>query len=98
MLNDGSYNLEEIWQFPINGGGRGHFGQSLGQFGDSNGDVSGNDPVNSEQIGGNGGGGGARKRRDAEDDLTPKGNANANANANGVVFVFWFVDSLNLIF
>ncbi|WCJ21757.1 basic helix-loop-helix (bHLH) DNA-binding superfamily protein [Euphorbia peplus] len=56
MLNDGSYNFSEIWQFPVNGHGRGQFGHSLGDpFG------SNNDPMDLERSGVHGG---VRKRRD----------------------------------
>lgn len=83
MMNDGSYNFDEIcWQFPINGvgGGRGQFGQSLGQFGDSTREVPGNDPVGLDPRGA-GGGGGTRKRREVEEDLT-KGLSTSNGNDN----------------
>lgn len=83
MLSDGSYNLAEIWQFPVNGNGRGQFGQSLiGQFGDSNRDISGNDPMNLEQRGTRGGGGGVRKRRDVVKDDSAK--VVSSSNGNGV--------------
>lgn len=103
LINDGSfshgnaasYNLPEIWQFPMNGGGggggcelgvglglrRGQFGQNLAQFGDANRDVSGNDPMRLDQRG-NHGGGGARKRRDAEEE-SAKGVSTSSANGNG---------------
>uniref|UniRef100_A0A5B7AA02 BHLH domain-containing protein n=1 Tax=Davidia involucrata TaxID=16924 RepID=A0A5B7AA02_DAVIN len=76
--NASSYNLAEIWPFPINGsssvgesgGGldlrRVQFGQILGQFVDNaseNRDVSGDDPMVLDQGGTHNGG--ARKRRDA---------------------------------
>ncbi|OAY61496.1 transcription factor BHLH089 [Manihot esculenta] len=86
IMNDGSYNLAEIWQFPINGNGRGQFGQSLGsQFGDSNRDVSGNDPMNLEHRGARGGGGaGVRKRRDFVEDDSAQVFSSSNANGNGM--------------
>ncbi|XP_065860925.1 transcription factor BHLH089 [Euphorbia lathyris] len=66
MLNDGSYNFSEIWQFPVNGNGRGHFGQSLGsQFGD-------NDPMDL--------GGGGRKRRGGLEDDSSKVVCSSNGN------------------
>ncbi|XP_058008809.1 transcription factor BHLH089 isoform X4 [Hevea brasiliensis] len=86
ILNDGSYNWAEIWQFPINGNGRDQFGQSLGaQFGDSNRDVSGNDPMNLEHRGARGGSGaGVRKRRDLVEDDSAKVFSSSNANGKGV--------------
>lgn len=96
--NAASYNLSEIWQFPMNSGGgesgivlglrRGQFAQTLAQFGDMNRDVSGNDPMSLDQREnhGGGGGGGARKRRDAEEE-SAKGVSTSNGNGNGVVFV-----------
>ncbi|KAG8654040.1 hypothetical protein MANES_05G094700v8 [Manihot esculenta] len=76
IMNDGSYNLAEIWQFPVNGNGRSQFGQSLGiQFGDSNREVLCCDPMNLEQRGNRGGGtAGARKRRDVVEDDSAKSN------------------------
>ncbi|KAJ8773697.1 hypothetical protein K2173_006347 [Erythroxylum novogranatense] len=79
MMNDGSYNLAEIWQFSLNGGGRSQFGQSLGQYEDSSRDISGDDPVSSEQIGRHNG---PRKRRDLDDD-SAKGVSTSNGNENG---------------
>ncbi|KAA8533058.1 hypothetical protein F0562_033409 [Nyssa sinensis] len=76
--NASSYNLAEIWPFPINGNGsvgesvggldlrRVQLGQSLGQFVDNataNRDVSGDDPMVLDQRGTHNGG--VRKRRDA---------------------------------
>ncbi|KAH7515838.1 transcription factor BHLH089 [Ziziphus jujuba] len=93
--NAASYNLSEIWQFPMNSGGgesgivlglrRGQFAQTLAQFGDMNRDVSGNDPMSLDQREnhGGGGGGGARKRRDAEEE-SAKGVSTSNGNGNGV--------------
>ncbi|XP_037491717.1 transcription factor BHLH089-like [Jatropha curcas] len=87
MMNNGSYNLAEIWQFPVNANGRGQFGQSLsGQFGDSNGDILRNDPMNLEQRGTRGGGGGRKRRDVAEDDsakVLSSSNVNGNGNGNG---------------
>ncbi|XP_059655956.1 transcription factor BHLH094-like [Cornus florida] len=75
-VNAPSYNMAEIWPFPINGGAsvgesRGGlelrsvpFGQSLGRFADNasaNRDVSGDDPMVLDQRGARSGG--ARKKR-----------------------------------
>ncbi|KAJ9187569.1 hypothetical protein P3X46_003010 [Hevea brasiliensis] len=86
IMNDGTYNLAEIWQFPVNGNGKSQFGQSLGaQFGDSNRDVSCNDPMNLEQRGNRGGGiAGARKRRDVVEVDSAKVLSSSNGNSNGV--------------
>ena len=109
MMNEGSfasanaapYNLAEIWQFPMNGGGGvGEFGGGLGlrsaQFGDVSGanrDVSVSDPMSLDlraNLGGGGrggaNGGGARKRRDLEDE-SAKGVSTSNGNGNGAVLI-----------
>lgn len=109
MMNEGSfthanaasYNLAEIWPFPMNGGaGMGEFGGGLGlrgaQFGDVSGanrDVSGSDPMSLDLRanrggGGRGGanGGGARKKRDLEDE-SAKGVSTSNGNGNSAVLV-----------
>ncbi|XP_015575316.2 transcription factor BHLH089 isoform X2 [Ricinus communis] len=88
LMNDGSYNLAEIWPFPVNGNGRGQFGQNLGaQFLDSNRDVSGNDLMILDRRGARGGGGAKRRHDVVEDDSTKvvsssNGNGNGNGNAN----------------
>ncbi|CAN1321204.1 Transcription factor BHLH094 [Linum perenne] len=73
LMNDESFNLAEIWQFPLNGNGRGQFGQSLAHFGDSTRD---NDLVNLESRGG------LRKRLDLEDE-SGKGVSTSNGNGSG---------------
>ncbi|KAF5746663.1 putative DNA binding protein [Tripterygium wilfordii] len=88
MMNDGSYNLGEIWPFQIGGGGGG-FGQAamgraqfgLEQFGGS----GGNDPLMSEPTGANSGGGGGitRKRRDVDDE-SARSLSTSNCNGNSV--------------
>lgn len=96
--NGTSYNLAEIWPFPINGGGsvgessrggldfrRALFGQNLGQFSASlspNRDVSVDDPMLLDQRGSRSGGGGARKRRDAVSDDEPA-KAVSTSRSNG---------------
>ncbi|OMO55018.1 putative DNA binding protein [Corchorus olitorius] len=47
IMSDAGYNLTEIWQYPVSESGirRSQFGPGLGQFGDPNREVSGNDPV-----------------------------------------------------
>ncbi|KAH7570186.1 hypothetical protein ACOSP7_018173 [Xanthoceras sorbifolium] len=93
MMNEGSYNFAEIWQFPVlgvgsgvteSGGGlglrRAQFGQNLSQFG-INREVSGDDPVSLEQKVAQGNG--ARKRRDAEDE-SAKVVSTSSGIANGV--------------
>lgn len=97
--NAASYNLAEIWPFPMSGGGVGvgdlggglglrrpQFAQNLARLGDvsaANRDVSGNDPMRLDQRGS----GGARKRRDAAGDESPKGPSTSNGigigNGNG---------------
>nr|XP_011463412.1 PREDICTED: transcription factor bHLH79 isoform X2 [Fragaria vesca subsp. vesca] len=81
--NAGSYNLSEIWQFPMSGGGGGMGDsgglrrQSFGQFGDVSGAIrdvlGGGDPnqMSLEQR--------TRKRRDAEDESSPKSSGNIGA-------------------
>ncbi|XP_042982099.1 transcription factor BHLH089 isoform X2 [Carya illinoinensis] len=71
--NAASYNLLDVWQFPVNGGGEfvGGLGLRRARFEDLNGtnrDVSGNDPMNLDQGPNHDVGGGARKRRDQGDD------------------------------
>lgn len=94
--NAASYNLAEIWPFPMSGGGgvgdlggglglrRPQFAQNLPQFGDVsavNRDVSGNDPMSLDQRGS----GVARKRRDAAaGDDSPKRPSTSNGNGNGI--------------
>lgn len=99
IMNDGSYNLAEIWQFPVNGNGRSQFGQSLGiQFGDSNREVLCCDPMNLEQRGNRGGGtAGARKRRDVVEDDSAKvvSSSNVNGNSNGLVLVSLSMNDFN---
>ncbi|PRQ41269.1 putative transcription factor bHLH family [Rosa chinensis] len=82
--NATSYNLSEIWQFPMNsagagmGGGLGLRRPSFGQFGDVSGairDVLGGgdpSPMSLDHR--------ARKRRDAEDESSPKSSGNIGAN------------------
>lgn len=98
MMNEGSYNFAEIWQFPVHGSGsmsesggglglRGaQFGHNLSQFG-TNREVSGDDPVRLEQKMAHGNG--ARKRRDVEDE-SAKVVSTSSGNGNGVVFVCLF--------
>ncbi|CAN0924128.1 Transcription factor BHLH094 [Linum grandiflorum] len=76
LMNDESFNLAEIWQFPLNGNGRGQFGQSLAaHFVDS---TTGRDSdlVNLESRGG------LRKRLDLEDE-SGKGVSTSNGNGSG---------------
>lgn len=109
MMNDGSfangnantasYNLAEIWQFPMNGGAglgesggrlglrKPQFGQNLGHFGDftsgPNRNVPGNDPNCSEQ----GANGVSKKKRDSEEELAKDVSTTSNVgigNSNGV--------------
>ncbi|XP_041010863.1 transcription factor BHLH089 isoform X2 [Juglans microcarpa x Juglans regia] len=85
--NAASYNLLDVWQFPVNGGGGvGEFVGGLGlrraRFGDLNGsnrDDPGNDPMNLDQGPNHDVGGGARKRRDQGDD-SAKGVSTSNGN------------------
>ncbi|GMI70724.1 BIG PETAL UB, BIG PETAL P, BIG PETAL [Hibiscus trionum] len=63
MMRDGGYNLAEIWQYPV----RSQFGPGSAQIVDPNREVSGNDPVSSEQQQ-LGVGGGVRRRRNGEDE------------------------------
>ncbi|KAF5741023.1 putative DNA binding protein [Tripterygium wilfordii] len=80
MMNDGSYNLGEIWPFPIGDGmRRAQFG--LEQFGGSG--IS--DPLMSEPRGANSGDGGGitRKRRDVDDE-SAKSVSTSNGNSNSV--------------
>ncbi|KAI9111628.1 hypothetical protein K1719_017318 [Acacia pycnantha] len=96
--NTASYNLSEIWQFPMNsgaglgesGGGLGlrrpQFGQNLGQFGHftsgPNPDAPGNGPNCSEQ-----GANGVNKKRDSEDELAKGFSTTSNGGigrSNGV--------------
>ncbi|XP_021908623.1 transcription factor BHLH089 isoform X2 [Carica papaya] len=72
MMNEGPYNLAEIWQYSMNGGGdlgikRGPFGSTLAHFVDANRDTSTNDPVCLDQRPALAAAG-ARKRRDIEDE------------------------------
>ncbi|XP_022733972.1 transcription factor BPE-like isoform X2 [Durio zibethinus] len=69
VMSDGGDNLAEIWHYQMSESGirRGQFGPGLGQFGDPNREVSGNDPVSLERQQQQGGGG-VRRRRDGEDD------------------------------
>ena len=85
MMSDGGYNLAEIWQYPMSESGirRGQFGPGLGQFGDPNREVSGNDPVSLEQPQQRGGG--VRRRRDGEDEAAK---VVSTSSGNGVVFIF----------
>ncbi|KAJ8760881.1 hypothetical protein K2173_021919 [Erythroxylum novogranatense] len=71
IMNDGLYNLAEIWQVPVNGAGR-------SQFGDSSREFSSNDRVSSEQRGAHNG---PRKRHDLEDD---SGKGVSTSNGNGI--------------
>lgn len=108
LMNEGSfanasvtsYNLAEIWQYPMNGGTltvaesggglglkRPLFAHNLSQFGDisaANREVSTNDPINLESRGSHGGNEGARKCRDAEA-MSAKGAS--TSSGNGVVFI-----------
>ncbi|XP_050373312.1 transcription factor BHLH089 isoform X2 [Argentina anserina] len=89
--NAGSYNLSEIWQFPMNGGAAGmednggglglrrpSFGQGFGQFGDVTGAIR-------DVLGGGGDPNPmsleqrTRKRRESEDE-SPKSSGNIGAN------------------
>lgn len=94
--NATSYNLAEIWAFPMNGGGepggglglrRPHFGQNLAPFGDvssANREVSANDPMSLDQRGNHvGGSGGASRRRREVEDHSPKGVSTSGGNGNG---------------
>ncbi|XP_038692814.1 transcription factor BHLH089-like isoform X2 [Tripterygium wilfordii] len=86
MMNDGSYNLGEIWPFPISGGGIGQAAMRRVQFGLEQFGVSGvSDPLMAEPRGPNSGGGGgiSRKRRDAEDE-SAKSVSTSNGNGNSV--------------
>ena len=100
--NTASFNLSEIWQFPMNGGARlgesggglglrrPPFGYNMGQFGDFSGpnrDLSGTDPNNSEQRANNHIHGINRKRRDSEDESAAKGVSTSNDGGNGVVSI-----------
>ena len=81
--NAGSYNLSEIWQFPMSAGMEDSGGlrrPSFGQFGDVSGAIrdvlGGGDPnqMSLEQR--------TRKRRDAEDESSPKSSGNIGAVIN----------------
>ncbi|XP_028754345.1 transcription factor BHLH089-like [Neltuma alba] len=97
--NTASYNLAEIWQFPMNGGAglgesggglalrRPQFGQNLGLFGEftsgSNPNGPGIDPSCSDQ----GANGVNRKKRDSEDESVKGVSTTSNGgigNSNGV--------------
>ncbi|XP_050237488.1 transcription factor BHLH089 [Mercurialis annua] len=79
LMGDGSYNLAEIWQFPVNGNGGGQFRQTIvGQFRNNNNDVSGNDLLNLDRRRGDGGG--ARKHRNAVVDDSAKVVSSGNGN------------------
>ncbi|XP_044490403.1 transcription factor BHLH089-like isoform X2 [Mangifera indica] len=77
MMNEGSYNIAEIWQFQVHGSGNANesgggfglkgvqLGQDLSQF-VTNREISGDDPVSLEHKAAHGNG--ARKRRGVEDD------------------------------
>ncbi|KAK9277538.1 hypothetical protein L1049_007082 [Liquidambar formosana] len=109
MINEGSfpssnatsYNLSEIWPFPLNGGAsagesngggselrRGRFGHILGQFAGSvslNRDVSVDDLMALDRRG-ESHGGGVRKRRDAgKEDESPKAVSTSGGNGNGMI-------------
>lgn len=82
--NAASYNLSDVWQLPVNGGGEfvGGLGLRRARFGDlnvANRDVSGNDPMNLDQGPNHDVGGGARKRRGPGDD-SAKGVSTSNGN------------------
>ncbi|CAI0386605.1 unnamed protein product [Linum tenue] len=79
-MSEEPFNLAEIWQFPLNGNGRGQFGQSLAHFADS---ATDNDPPpNLENRGG--GGGFMRKRRDLEEAVsTSNGSGNGLNDSDG---------------
>lgn len=108
MMNDGSFqsanatsfNLAEIWPFPINAAGcasggqsggkldslrRFQFEHSLGQFADNaNRDVSIDDPMILEDQRGTNNGGGTRKR--GEEDGSAKGVSTSCSAGNAMVF------------
>ncbi|CAI0379539.1 unnamed protein product [Linum tenue] len=76
LMSDEPFNLAEIWQFPLNGNGRGQFGQSLAHFADSTRD---NESLNLEHRGGL-----QKKRRDLEEAVsTSNGSGNGLNDSDG---------------
>lgn len=97
MMNEGSYNFAEIWQFPVHGssgGGVNESGGGLGlriaQFGQNLSQIGGNQEVTGDDRDQKlGQGSGKRKRRDVDDEST-KVVSTSSGNANGVVLCCLF--------
>ncbi|KAL5554015.1 hypothetical protein UlMin_041416 [Ulmus minor] len=96
--NAASFNLSEIWQFPMNGGGVGEtggglglrravFGQNLEQFGEvalANREVSAvSDPMSVDQKGNHGGGGGSGGARKRREVEDESAKGVSTSSANG---------------